>query len=253
MDIFDTHAHYDDTSYDEDRDEILTAMHENNVKYIINQGVNLETSRFAVSLAEKYPHIYAAVGIHPQDIDKTEDINEIKKLTSHSKVVAIGEIGLDYHYDNTNKELQLKYFKDQLHLANDVKLPVVVHDRDAHKDTLDILKSIKVNKTGVIHCFSGSVEMAKELIKLGYYLGFDGPITFNNAKTSIEVLEYIPLDKILIETDAPYLTPVPFRGKRNNSMYLIHVINKIAEIKKITPEEVSKITMDNAKKLFNIQ
>jgi len=238
MDIFDTHAHYDDVSYDEDRDEILLAMPKNNVKYIINQGIDIKTSKFAVSLSEKYPYIYAAVGIHPEDVDKNEDINEIKKLASHKKVVAIGEIGLDYHYDNTNKELQQKYFKEQLYLANELNLPVVVHDRDAHKDILDTLKSIKIKNTGVVHCFSGSVEMAKELLKLGYYLGFDGPITFKNAKTAIEVLQYIPLDRILIETDAPYLTPAPFRGKRNNSMYLTHVLNKIAEIKSISPDLV---------------
>jgi len=253
MDIFDTHAHYDDESYNEDRDELLTAMAQNNVKYIINQGIDISTSKFAISLSEKYPHIYAAVGIHPEDVSKEEDINEIKKLSHHKKVVAIGEIGLDYHYDNTNKDLQLKYFKAQLNLANEVNLPVVIHDRDAHKDILDTLKTIKINNSGVVHCFSGSVEMAKELIKLGYYLGFDGPITFKNARTALEVLDYIPLDKILIETDAPYLTPVPFRGKRNNSMYLVHVINKIAEIKGITPEEISNITMNNAKKLFKIQ
>jgi len=253
MEIFDTHAHYDDSSYAADRDEILSAMTKNNVKYIINQGINIETSKFAISLADKYSHIYAAVGIHPEDVDKAEDINEIKKLATHKKVVAIGEIGLDYHYDNTNKPLQQKYFYEQLNIANDFSLPVVVHDRDAHKDILDTLKSIKVEKVGVVHCFSGSVEMAKELLKLGYYLGFDGPITFKNARTALEVLEYIPLDRILIETDAPYLTPVPFRGKRNNSMYLVHVIDKIAEIKGISSEEVSDITMKNAKILFNIK
>ena len=253
MDIFDTHAHYDDTAYDNDRDEILSAMPKNNVKYIINQGVDVSTSKATVSLAEKYPHIYAAVGIHPQEVNKLEDINDICKLTAHKKVVAIGEIGLDYHYNDTNKELQLSYFRNQLDLANDVNLPVVIHDRDAHKDTLDTLKSIKINNSGVIHCFSGSVEMAIELIKLGYYLGFDGPVTFKNAKIAIDVLEYIPLDRILIETDAPYLTPSPFRGKRNNSMYLVHVIEKIAEIKGTTAEKIAEITIDNAKELFKIQ
>jgi len=253
MNIFDTHAHYDDKSFDEDRDELFVAMEQNNVKYIINQGVDIKTSKFAISLAEKYDFVYAAVGIHPQDINKLEDVNIIKELASHKKVVAIGEIGLDYHYNDTNKELQKKYFEAQLNLANEVNLPVVVHDRDALKDTLDTLKSIKVKNTGVIHCFSGSVEMAKELIKLGYYLGFDGPITFKNAQKTIEVLEYIPLDRILIETDAPYLTPAPFRGKRNNSMYLTHVIDKIAEIKGIPAEEIANITLNNAKKLFKIQ
>lgn len=253
MKIFDTHAHYDDTAFNEDRDALLSAMPENGVYYIINQGTDITTSHFSISLAEKYSHVYAAVGIHPQDVDKLEGIDEIRKLAKHKKVVAIGEIGLDYYHNDTNKELQLRYFKNQLELANDLNLPVVIHDREAHKDTLDTLKSITLNSSGVIHCFSGSVEMAKELIKLGFYLGFDGPVTFKNARNTIEVLNYIPLDKILIETDAPYLTPEPFRGKRNNSMYLVHVINKIAEIKEIEPGKMAEITMQNAKKLFKIQ
>ena len=252
MNIFDTHAHYDDKAFDEDRYELLDAMPKNNVKYIINQGTDVETSKFSISLAEKYDYVYAAVGIHPEEIYKEESVGQIKKLTAHKKVVAIGEIGLDYHYDNTNKDAQLKYFIDQLHLANEENLPVVVHSRDAQKDTLDTLKSIKINNNGVIHCFSGSLESAKEFLKLGFYLGFDGPITFKNAKSALEVLEYIPLDKILIETDAPYLTPTPFRGERNNSMYLTYVINKIAEIKKITSDEIADITMNNAKTLFKI-
>ncbi len=252
MNIFDTHAHYDDKAFDEDRYELLDAMAKNDVKYIINQGTDVETSKFSIALAEKYNYVYAAVGIHPEEIYKEESVTEIKKLIPHEKIVAIGEIGLDYHYDNTNKEDQLKYFIDQLNLANEVNLPVVVHSRDAQKDTLDTLKAIKINNSGVIHCFSGSLESAKEFLKLGYYLGFDGPITFKNAKNALEVLEYMPLDKILIETDAPYLTPTPFRGERNNSMYLTYVINKIAEIKKILPEEVANITMNNAKTLFKI-
>lgn len=252
MNIFDTHAHYDDESFNEDRNELFEAMQKNNVKYIINQGINIETSKFSVSLSEKYDYVYAAVGIHPEDVNSLEDIGEIKKLASHKKVIAIGEIGLDYHYDNANKEIQKQYFYNQLELANELNLPVVIHDRDAHKDILDTLKSIKINNAGTIHCFSGSVEMAKELIKLGYYLGFDGPITFKNAQKNIDVLKYIPLDRILIETDAPYLTPVPFRGKRNNSMYLTYVINKIADIKKLSPEEIANITLNNAKTLFKI-
>lgn len=252
MNIFDTHAHYDDTAFDADRDELLSALPQNGVNYVINQGTDVATSRFSVSLAKKYSYIYAAVGIHPQEIYKEECVSDIKKLTENSKVVAIGEIGLDYYYDSSNKELQLKYFKEQLELANSCDLPVVIHDREAHKDTLDTLKSINVENHGVIHCFSGSLEMAKELLKLGYYLGFDGPITFKNAKNSIEILEYVPLDRILIETDSPYLTPVPFRGSRNNSMYLTYVIKKIAEIKKISAEEIANITTNNAKTLFKI-
>lgn len=252
MNIFDTHAHYDDEQYDEDRENLLLSMNENGVKYIVNQSVDIKTSNFSISLAEKFPYVYAAVGIHPEDVDKSENVDEIKRLASHEKVVAIGEIGLDYHYTKLNKDIQLDYFKKQLILANEANLPVVIHDRDAHGDTLDTLKSIKVKKGGVLHCFSGSVEMAKELIKLGYYLGFDGPITFKNAQTSIDVIKYAPIDRILVETDSPYLTPEPFRGKRNNSMYLEYVINKIAEIKGLEPNEIGEITMNNAKKLFKI-
>ena len=253
MNIFDTHAHYDDEAFNDDRYELLDILPQNGIKYVINQSVNLETSRFSIELAKKYSYIYAAVGIHPENIAENENVNDVRELAKNEKVVAIGEIGLDYYYDSTNKDLQLKYFKEQLLLANDLNLPVVIHDREAHKDTLDTLKSINISNTGVIHCFSGSVEMAKELLKLGYYLGFDGPITFKNAKTALDVLKYAPLDRILIETDSPYLTPAPFRGKRNNSMYLEYVINKISEIKGFSPEEIANSTMNNAKTLFKIK
>lgn len=252
MNIFDTHAHYDDEAFNEDRFALLSVMPENNVKYIINQGVDIKSSLDSIKLSEKYPHIYAAIGIHPLDVKKMEDVSKIKELARHEKVVAIGEIGLDYYYETETKALQLKYFKNQLNLANELNLPVVIHDRDAHKDTLDTLKEIKVGNNGVIHCYSGSLEMAKELLKLGFYLGFDGPVTFKNAKTVIDVLKYIPLDRILVETDAPYLTPVPFRGKRNNSMYLTYIIDAIAKIKEISPEEMADITLNNAKTLFKI-
>jgi len=252
VNIFDTHAHYDDEAFNEDRFDLLNIMMENNVKYIINQGVDIKSSLDSISLAEKYSYIYAAVGIHPLDVKKMEDISKIEELAKHEKVVAIGEIGLDYYYETETKELQLKYFKNQLNLANKLNLPVVIHDRDAHKDTLYTLKEIKVNNSGVIHCYSGSLEMAKELLKLEFYLGFDGPVTFKNAKTVIEVLKYIPLDRILIETDAPYLTPVPFRGKRNNSMYLTYVIDAISKIKETSPDKIADITLNNAKTLFKI-
>ena len=252
MNIFDTHAHYDDEAFNEDRFDLLNVMPENNIKYIINQGVDIKSSLDSIALSEKYSYIYAAVGIHPLDVKKMEDVSKIRELAKHEKVVAIGEIGLDYYYETETKELQLEYFKNQLNLANELNLPVVIHDRDAHKDTIDTLKEIKVNNIGVIHCYSGSLEMAKELLKLDYYLGFDGPVTFKNAKTVIEVLKYIPLDRILVETDAPYLTPVPFRGKRNNSMYLTYVLDEIAKIKKVSPEEIANITLTNAKTLFKI-
>ena len=251
MNIFDTHAHYDDDAFNEDRDELLAALPKNDVKCVINQGIDIKTSKFSIELAEKYDYIYAAVGIQPQEVYKEESLSEIEKLAKHPKVVAIGEIGLEYHYDVAPKELQIEYFERQIEIANKLSLPIVVHNREAHADTLSILKRAPANASGVIHCFSGSVETAKEFLKLGYFLGFDGPITFKNAKTAIEVLEYVPLDKILVETDAPYLTPMPFRGTRNNSIYIKYTLEKIADIKHITTNEIADITMKNALNLFN--
>lgn len=250
MRIFDTHAHYDDESFDEDRDELLSSLSKNDVICVINQGIDVKTSKFSIKLAEKYDYIYAAVGIQPQEVYKEESLDEIKKLASHKKVVAIGEIGLEYHYDVGPRELQIKYFEEQIKIANDLKLPIIVHNREAHLDTLTVLKRTPAINGGVIHCFSGSIETAKEFLKLGYYLGFDGPITFKNAKTAIEVLEYAPLDRILVETDAPYLTPIPFRGNRNNSMYIKYIIEKIAEIKGYNSNELAEILISNSLSLF---
>lgn len=250
MKIFDTHAHYDDDSFDIDRDELLSSLPKNDVKFVINQGIDIKTSKFSIELAEKYDYIYAAVGIQPQEVYKEENLEEIKKLATHKKVVAIGEIGLEYHYDVAPHELQIDYFEKQIKIANELNLPIVVHNREAHLDTLTVLKRTPSNKSGVIHCFSGSVETAREFLNLGYYLGFDGPITFKNAKTALEVLDYIPLDKILVETDAPYLTPIPFRGNRNNSMYIKYILEKIAEIKKIDINKISDIIFENSLNLF---
>ena len=252
MRIFDSHAHYDDEQFNEDRDELLSAMKKNNVAYILNVGCDYNSSVFTSELANQYDFIYAAVGIHPHDAQKNEDVSMFEPLCSNEKVVAIGEIGLDYYYDFSPRDIQIKYFEEQLQLANKVDLPIIVHSRKAHADTLTSLKKIPVNKKGVIHCYSGSKETARELLNMGYYLGFGGAITFANARKTIEVLEYVPLDRILIETDCPYLSPVPFRGKRNNSMYLTHVIDKISEIKGISREEIADITLNNAKQLFGI-
>lgn len=249
---FDSHAHYNDEQFDTDRDELLKVMHNNSVSYIINAGTDLSSSLFSIELAKKYPFVYAAVGIHPEDVDKSESLVETKKLATHEKVIAIGEIGLDYYWDTSTKEKQIEYFKNQLHLANELNLPVIIHDRDAHQDTLNILKEIPVNKKGVLHCYSGSVEMAREFLKLGYHLGFGGSSTFKNAKNVLEVIKEVPNDRFLIETDAPYMTPVPFRGKRNNSMYLKYVVEKIAEVKELTPKQVEELSENNAKTLFNI-
>lgn len=252
MEYFDSHAHYNDEKFDTDRDELLSSLQKNSISHVINAGTNYNTSLFSINLAKKYSYIYAAVGIHPEDISLNESIDKIKELTKNDKVVAIGEIGLDYYWDSSNKEQQKEIFLSQLKLANEIKLPVIIHDRDAHNDILLSLKTCPVDKSGVIHCYSGSLEMAKLFLNMGYYLGFGGTSTFSNAKTVIEVLKYIPIDKILIETDAPYLTPVPFRGKRNNSMYLKYIVEKIAEIKNISSEQIAEITSNNAKKLFNI-
>jgi len=249
---FDSHAHYNDEQFDTDRDELVEAMPSNSVSYIINCGTDVSSSLFSIELANKYPFIHAAVGIHPEDVSKNESLDEIKKLAQNEKVVAIGEIGLDYYWDTKTKEKQIKYFKNQLHLANELDLPVIIHDREAHQDTLNILKEIPLEKKGVLHCYSGSVEMAREFLKLGYYLGFGGSATFKNAKNVIEVIKEIPEDKFLIETDCPYMTPVPFRGKRNNSMYLKYVVEKIAEIKGLTPKQIEELSENNAKRLFDI-
>jgi len=250
---FDSHAHYNDEQFDTDRDELLEAMPSNSVSYIINAGTDITSSLFSIELANKYPFVYAATGIHPEDVDKNETLDEIKKLAQNKKVIAIGEIGLDYYWNKENKEKQIEYFKNQLHLANELNLPVIIHDREAHQDTLNILKEIPVNKKGVLHCYSGSVEMANEFLKLGYYLGFGGSSTFKNAKNVIEVIKEVPENKFLIETDAPYMTPVPFRGKRNNSMYLKYVIEKIAEIKNMTTKQIEELSENNAKMLFCIK
>ena len=250
---FDTHAHYDSGAFNADREEVLAALPEAGVALVVNPGCELRSSETAIALAERFPHVWAAVGIHPEDMaDMSDgDLNKIEQLSKHRKCVAIGEIGLDYYWDATHKEEQKALFIEQLALALRRDLPVIVHDREAHGDCLDIVRQYP-GLRGVFHCYSGSVEMAQELLKRGWYLGFDGPITYKNARKALEVLEICPLDRILIETDSPYLSPIPMRGKRNDSRNLVYVTEKIAEIKGITPEEAAAITMENGKKLFNI-
>ena len=252
--LFDTHAHYDDDWFDEDRDALLAAMPEKGIGLIVNPGITLETSRFAISLAEKYPYIYAAVGIHPENCHDfiPEQIDELRELAKHPKVVAIGEIGLDYYWpENPSRELQQQVFRAQLALAQELKLPVIVHDREAHADTLAIVKEFPTVK-GVFHCYSGSVEDARTLVKMGWMLSFNGAATFKNARKAPDVIADVPMEHLMIETDAPYLAPVPFRGKRNDSGYVHLVAEKIAEIKGISAEEVTRITTENGKKFFNI-
>ena len=252
LEYIDSHAHYDDEAFDSDRDELLVRVHEGGVKYIINMGCNMERSRFSVEYANKFPFIYAAVGIHPEDVDKapSDYLEQLRKWAADPKVVAIGEIGLDYHYDGYDAELQKKIFEEQLDLAQELDLPVVIHSRDATEDTLNILrKRGKVN--GVMHCFSGSAETAKQMLDLGLHISFTGVLTFKNAKKAIGALSIVPMDKLLLETDCPYMAPEPNRGKRCDSSMIVHVIDKIAAEKGIAPEDVAKQTMENTLKLFH--
>lgn len=250
--IFDTHAHYDDSRFDEDRDELISSLKEKGVSHIVNCGCDLRSSLTTLSLAEKYSFIYAAIGVHAHEAEDTTegDLAEIEKLYSNSRVVAVGEIGLDYHYDFSPRERQLEIFERQLILANKLDLPVIIHDREAHEDTMNLLK--KHRPKGVVHCFSGSAEMAKEIVKLGMYIGLGGAVTFKNAKKPVEVAEYLPPDRLLLETDAPYMTPVPFRGQRCDSSHIAFTAEKIAGIKGIDTQELINTANENAKRLFNI-
>ncbi len=251
---FDTHAHYDSGAFNSDRFDILDSMPEGNVGLIVNPGCDLLSSKAAIELAERFDYVYAAVGWHPEDIDKLTDeaFSEMAELAKHPKCLAVGEIGLDYYWDATHKDEQKALFCRQLELAQSLGKPVIVHDREAHGDSFDIICRYPEVK-GVFHCYSGSAEMASELIKRGWYLGFDGPITYKNARKALEVLEICPLDRIVIETDSPYLTPVPNRGKRNDSRQLAYVVQKIAEVKGISPDEVERITFENGKRLYNLE
>lgn len=249
--IFDTHAHYDDSAFDEDRDELLKRLLSESVCGIVNQGTNVENSRFSLETAEKYEGIYAAVGIHPELVSESSisELDEIRRLASHPKAVAIGEIGLDYYYD-IPKELQNKVFSAQLELASELSMPVNIHDREAHGDTMTLLR--KYRPKGILHCFSGSAEMAAEVVKLGMYIGIGGVVTFKNARKTVEVVSAIPLDRLVLETDCPYLAPVPFRGKRNDSSYIDHTAARIAEIRGVSKEEILKITKENACNVYNV-
>lgn len=250
--IFDTHAHYDDSRFDEDRNELLSSLCNSCVSGIINCGCDLNSSLKTVELTEKHSLIYGAVGVHPHEAEETtdDDLEKIKELYKKEKIVAVGEIGLDYFYDFSPRERQIELFRKQIVTANELGLPVIIHDRDAHEDTMNILKELKPK--GVVHCFSGSAEMAKEILKLGLYIGIGGAVTFKNARKPVEVVEMLPLDKLLLETDAPYMTPVPFRGKRCDSSHIAYTAEKIAEIKEMDVQELIDKCAENAKTLFNI-
>lgn len=249
--IFDAHAHYDDSWFDEDRDELLASLPEKGVCGVVNNAVDLKTAAKAIEFAEKYDFFYAAVGYHPENIIGIPDdyLEKIAALTKHPKVVAIGETGLDYHWD-TPKDLQKRVFEEQIKLSLDLKMPLVVHDREAHGDTFDYLRKYKPN--ALVHCFSGSVELMREAVKLGCYVSLGGVVTFKNARHSIDVASEIPIDRLLLETDAPYMAPVPFRGKRNDSSKIIFAAEKIASLRGLGVQELLDITAENAKRFYNI-
>ena len=250
--IFDSHAHYDDVRFSEDLPELLAALPAKGVVGVISCGVNAETSQFAAHLAATYDYIYAAAGFHPLNLDDVpENPTEIlRELLQNPKTVAVGEIGLDYYYEKTSRDAQLRLFEQQLQVANELSLPVIVHDREAHEDTLRLLKQYKPR--GVVHCFSGSVEMAKEVLNLGMYIGLGGAVTFKNAVKPVEVAKIVPQDRLLVETDAPYMTPVPFRGKRCDSGHIAYTAARLSEIRGEDTQALLDYTAENARRLFGI-
>lgn len=254
--IFDTHAHYDDKQFDEDRQELLSSMKENGVETIVNVCATYESCQRVLELVQEYPFMYAAVGIHPDEVGSLteERFAQMKELFEKhkDKVVAVGEIGLDYYWDNESHEIQKKWFIRQLELARELDLPVNIHSRDAAADTFEIMKQYAQGLDGVIHCYSYSREMAQEYVKMGFYIGVGGVVTFKNGRRLKETVETIPLTAVVLETDCPYLAPEPYRGKRNNSSYLKYAAEEIAKIKGITCEEVLEQTKKNAEKLYRI-
>lgn len=255
MELFDSHAHYNDEKFQEDREKVLSQIYKSGVTKIVNAGYNLESSIQAIEIANKHEFIYATVGISPNDIEdyKEEHLKEIAKLAQNKKVVAIGEIGLDYYWNKENKDLQKEVFISQIEIANKLNLPIVIHTREAIYDTLEILKNNSCNKKGVFHCCPFNVDLVREGLKLGFYISFAGPTTFKNSKNASEIINMVPLDKMLIETDSPYLSPEPLRGKRNDSRNVIYIAQKIAEIKQISIEEIARATYENAKRIFEIK
>lgn len=253
--IIDTHAHYEDDRFDEDREQLLRSMSENGIGLIVDVGAGIHSTKDAVALSEAYDFVYAAAGIHPSDVDQLEPkhMDWLEELAGREKVLAIGEIGLDYYYEDPDREIQKKWFIEQLKLAAKVKLPVIIHSRDAAKDTMDIMEEYcDWTQGGVIHCFSYGKEVAKHYLDKGFYLGIGGVVTFNNAKKLKEVVQMAPLEQLVLETDAPYLTPVPNRGKRNSSLELVHVVDAIAALKNVSTEEVIRITEKNARKMYRV-
>lgn len=254
--IFETHAHYDDDAFNEDREELLSHMLDNGIETVVNIAASLHSVKTTMELTQKYPHVYGAVGVHPSEVEELNEEN-FEWMTSQAKMdkcLAVGEIGLDYHYPDPERDIQKEWFIRQMQMAKEIGKPVIIHSREAAADTMNILNLEEFrNIKGVMHCYSYTVETAKELLKLDYYFGIGGVVTFSNAKKLVEAVKYIPMDRILLETDCPYLAPTPHRGERNSSLYLPLVVEKIAEIKGISYDEVVDITCKNAKEFFNFR
>ena len=250
---FDTHAHYDDARFDEDREALLAGLRAQGVALVLNAASDMASSEKAMALAQAHDFIYCSVGVHPHEAEgmRDEDFDTLRTWLKHPKVRALGEIGLDYYYDNSPREVQKKRFAEQLALAHELDVPVIIHERDAHEDCMNILRAAAPVR-GVFHCYSGSLEMAKELVKRGFYLSFTGAITFKSARRALETIAWMPMERIMIETDCPYLTPVPFRGRRNDSSYVRLVAEKIAEVRQMHAGDVAAATMANGKRFFGI-
>ena len=252
--LFDTHAHMNDPAFNEDREAVILGLKDKGVANFLNVGCCLESSKDCVAMAEKYPFVYASVGTHPDSADEVNEdvLQQYKEMARHPKVRAIGEIGLDYYYETVPREIQIKAFRMQMELARELKMPVIVHERNAHDDGMRVVKEFK-DVTGVFHCYSGSAEMARQLVDMGWYIGFTGVLTFKNARKAVETAQRIPLDRIVLETDCPFMAPEPFRGRRNDPGYLIEMAKKLAEIRSIPVEEAIQITTANAKRLYRIE
>ena len=254
--LFDSHAHLDSRKFNDDRSEVIKRAKDAGVKYILNAGSDIKSSQRTLQLAKEEEMVYAALGVHPHEAKYFDNktYETFKSLAGEEKVVAIGEIGFDFYYNHSNREAQTEAFKRQIELAREVSLPVIIHNRDAHRDTMDMLREMKAEEAGgVLHCFSGSVEIAEEALKMGFYISLAGPVTFKNSRKSREVAEIVPEDKLMIETDCPYLSPEPKRGRRNEPAYVAFVAQKIADIRGETPEKVAEYTTNNAKRLFKIE
>lgn len=251
--LFDTHAHLNDAAFDADREELIAGLNDKGVGFVMNAGCSLQSSKECIALAEKYPFLYASVGSHPDAADEVcEELMETYlQMSRHPKVKAIGEIGLDYYYEDFDRQIQLRAFRMQMELAQEADLPVIVHERDAHGDGMEVVREFP-DVTGVFHCYSGEAEMARQLVEKGWYIGFTGVLTFKNARKAVETAQAIPIERIVLETDCPYMSPEPYRGRRNDPGRLIHMAQKLAQIRDLPVEEIIRITTENAKRLYRI-